>query len=151
NAISDNFVDKLSLTEGSRHFRGVGRKELFYEDFKKYLSYKGRGIPRRIIRAFNEYVQWEDGKPLLAFSGHDMRRIRFYAGLQEIINNNSEKIFGDVDEEVVGTFHDKLRLGVYYIIDWMLRRGNREFTLNEAITASKNLSARIAPAEEVAL
>src|SRR3989442_358976 len=31
------------------------------EDFKSYLAYQGRGIPRRIIRGFNEHVLWEKG------------------------------------------------------------------------------------------
>ena len=121
-----------------------------FEDFKKYLSYKGRGIPRRIIRGFNEYVHWNDAQPVLSFTRQDMRRIRFYANLQAVITENDQRLFGSIHEEISGTQQDKRRLGVYYLIDWILRQGNMEFTITNAISASKLLSAKIAPAEEIA-
>jgi serine/threonine-protein kinase len=121
-----------------------------FTDFKDYLSFKGRGIPRRIIRAFNEYVVWESRSPCLAFAPQDLRRIRFYAGLQRAITSNSETIFSDVSEEVIHTQKDRQKLGVYYLMDWILRQGNSEFTQRDAVIASKALSAKIAPAEELA-
>ena len=36
-----------------------------YRSFKKFLSFKGRGIPRRIVRGFNDYVYWNGDKPCL--------------------------------------------------------------------------------------
>jgi len=121
-----------------------------FADFKDYLAFKGRGIPRRIIRAFNEYVVWESNCPCLAFGAQDLRRIRFYAGLQRAIAYNSETIFSEVSEDVIHTQKDRQKLGVYYLLDWILRQGNAEFTKRDAVIASKALSAKIAPAEELA-
>ena len=121
-----------------------------FGEFKKYLYYKGRGIPRRIIRGFNEYVLWNGRRPVLVFSRQDIRRIRFYAKLQDILEKHEQRLFGSVAEEVWGTQQDKRRLGVYYLMDWMLRQGDLEFTLRDAVEASKRLSAKIAPAAEVA-
>jgi len=121
-----------------------------FGEFKKYLYYKGRGIPRRIIRGFNEYVLWNGRRPVLVFSRQDIRRIRFYAKLQDILEKHEQRLFGSIAEEVWGTQQDKRRLGVYYLMDWMLRQGDLEFTLRDAVEASKRLSAKIAPAAEVA-
>jgi serine/threonine-protein kinase len=121
-----------------------------FEDFKKYLQYKGRGIPRRIIRGFNEYVQWVGQKPYLIFTSQDLRRVRFYASLEDVLERARARLFGKVSEEIQGTQQDREKLGVYYLVDWILRQGHREFTLKDAVAASKRLSAKIAPADEVA-
>lgn len=128
----------------SNHARSV------FGDFKQYLYYKGRGIPRRIIRGFNEYVQWHGKRPVLVFTRSDIRRIRFYANLQGVLEKQEPRLFGHISEEICGTQQDKRRLGVYYLVDWMLRQGEMDFTLKDAISASKRLSAKIAPAAEVA-
>ncbi len=127
-----------------------GAAPLVYDDFKKYLAYKGRGIPRRIIRGFNEYVQWHGKQPQLAFTRQDVRRMRFYAGLQDLLAQHERRLFGKITEEILNTQQDKSRLGVYYLLDWMLRRGEMEFTALDVIGASQQLSAKIAPTEEVA-
>jgi serine/threonine protein kinase/Cdc6-like AAA superfamily ATPase len=120
-----------------------------YEEFKKYLAYKGRGIPRRIIRTFNEYVEWHGDQPLLVFTRPSVRRIRFFAGLQDVLSANGKLLFGESNEESVGTQSDKRRLGVYYLIDWILRQASSEFRLKDVLNASKRLSSKIALAEEV--
>ncbi|MFB2769434.1 protein kinase [Pelatocladus sp. BLCC-F211] len=125
--------------------------KIMFEDFKKYLAYRGRGLPRRIIRGFNEYVQWNQKRPILVFTHQDVRRIRFYAGLQDVLVENLRKLLGNITEESLGSQKDKQLLGIYYLVDWILRQGNREFSLNDAIKASKQLSAKIALAEEIAL
>jgi serine/threonine protein kinase/Cdc6-like AAA superfamily ATPase len=121
-----------------------------FEDFKKYLDYRGRGIPRRVIRGFNEYVLWSGQHPILVFSKQDVRRIRVYSELQDVLVRSEQRLFGKLDEEIRGTQQDKRRLGVYYLVDWILRQGNTEFTIKDAVAASKRLSAKIAPAEEIA-
>jgi serine/threonine protein kinase len=122
---------------------------LTFDEFKKYLGYKGRGIPRRMIRGFNEYVQWNGDRPVLAFSRPDIRRIRFYANLQDALKTGGWKLFGNLSEET-GAQRDKQLLGMYYLADWILRQGKRKFTLKEAVDASKQLSSKIAFAEEIA-
>jgi len=121
-----------------------------FAQFKKYLVFKGRGIPRRIIRTFNEYVVWHNEQPVIAFSRDDVRRIRFFAGLQDVVSTNEKLLFGESHEEVAGTQSDKRRLGVYYLLDWILRQATSEFTLKNLLNASKLLSAKIALAEEIA-
>jgi len=128
---------------------GAYEREI-YEEFKKYLVFKGRGIPRRIIRTFNEYVVWRSEHPALAFTREDVRRIRFFAGLQNVVSTNEKLLFGESHEEVLGTQSDKRRLGVYYLLDWVLRQSTSEFTLKKLLSASKLLSAKIALAEEIA-
>jgi serine/threonine-protein kinase len=137
--ICDMLVDK-SLPHGRQ----------VYREFKQFLAYKGRGIPRRIIRTFNEYVEWRDGQPVLAFTPQSLRRIRFFAGLQGVLRAHEKSLFGESHEEILGTQSDKRRLGVYYLIDWILRQGSSSFTRNDVLTASKHLSAKIALAEEIA-
>jgi hypothetical protein len=63
----------------------------------------------------------------------------------------SGRLFGTMNEEAAGTRQDRLKLGVYYILDWILVRGSREFTAADVLNASHELSSRIALAEEVAI
>jgi len=128
--------------------RSPSSVELF-DKFKGFLAYKGRGIPRRIVRTFNEYVDWSTGAPVLSFNRQQENRIKFFAGLQDALAEHGKQLFGDSTEETAGTQSDKRRLGVYYLIDWILRQGG-EFTLTDAVNASRRLSVKIALAEEIA-
>ena len=141
-SICDGIVD-------SSHILAPYDSQVF-EEFKKYLAYKGRGIPRRIIRTFNEYVEWSGNQLALAFTRKNIRFIRFFAGLQDILVANESRLADHSHEEALGTQSDKRRLGIYYLIDWILRQGTGEFTLNSVLNASKRLSAKIALAEEIA-
>lgn len=120
-------------------------------NLKQYLRFKGRGIPRRVLRSFNELVGWQDDSPVLIFPNDQLRRINFYAELNKLLEENSERLFGRPSDETSGTRQDRLKLGAYYLIDWLLRRGANEFTASDLLTASKDLSSRIALAEEVAI
>lgn len=120
------------------------------EEFRKYLTFKGRGIPRRIVRTFNEHVKWRHEQPVAVFTPQNVRNIRFYAGLQDTLNSRESELFGDSVEEIPGTHTDKRRLGVYYLIDWILRQGESEFTHKDILSASKKLSIKIALAEKIA-
>ena len=84
-----------------------------------------------MIRGFNEYLQWVDGRPVLAFSRPDLRRIRFYARLQTALAHREAQWFGQIPEEVSGTQRDKRQLGAYYLVDWILRRGTVPFARAE--------------------
>lgn len=142
NAVCDGLVDWN---------RGLASYEKqVFADFKMFLAYKGRGIPRRIIRTFNEYVEWSSNYPALAFTRQSLRRVRFYAGLQEALVKNDKLLFGEPHEETLGTQSDKRRLGVYYLIDWIVNQGAAEFTLKDVLRASGRLSGKIALAEEIA-
>lgn len=138
NAICDHLVDKNATGNWST-----------FDKFRAFLAYKGRGIPRRIVRTFNEYVTWYGERPMLAFTRKQLDRVKFFAGLQAALESNSQVVFGDTREEGTGTQSDKRRLGVYYLVDWMMRQGG-EFTLSDVAKASRKLSAKIALAEEIA-
>lgn len=141
-SICDAFVDRDA---------GLGAYPAqIFDAFKKYLTYRGRGIPRRIIRTFNQYVEWEDNQPSLRFAPRDARRVRFFAGLQSVVDAHEKTLFGESLEEFSGTQSDKRRLGVYYLIDWILGRGTIDFTLKDVLEASRRLSVKIALAEEIA-
>ena len=71
------------------------------------------------------------------------------AGLNSF-TGSARQIFGESLEEVSGTQSDKRRLGVYYLIDWILGRGTVDFTLKDVLEASRRLSVKIALAEEIA-
>ncbi|HEY4304510.1 MAG TPA: protein kinase [Gemmatimonadaceae bacterium] len=141
-AICDAFVDR---DNGLSPYTAQ-----IFDAFKKYLAYRGRGIPRRIIRTFNEYVEWDANQPSLRFASHDVRRVRFFAGLQNVVDTHEGALFGETLEEFSGTQSDKRRLGVYYLIDWILGRGTSDFTLKDVLEASRRLSVKIALAEEIA-
>jgi serine/threonine-protein kinase len=121
------------------------------EDFKSYLAYQGRGIPRRIIRGFNEHVLWEKGSPKLGFTYKDIRRIRFYAGLENVLRQSYSTLFSGIPGEIPDAHEDKRRLGVLYVIDWVLRQSIGKFTLSDAANASQLLSTKIALGDEIAI
>jgi serine/threonine-protein kinase len=117
---------------------------------KQYLRFMGRGMPRRFLRSFNGMVKWRDDKPEIPFENEELRRVTFFAHLNEALESNSDRLFGKISEDMDGTRQDRRRLGVYYVVDWILRKGKSDFSVAEVLTASHNLSARIAFAEEIA-
>ena len=87
---SDSLCNSLAgATNGRR-----AEETVAYAAFKKYLAFKGRGIPRRTIRGFNEFVKWDAATPHLEFSHADVRRFRFYAGLLDALVNAEEELLG---------------------------------------------------------
>jgi len=125
-------------------------RQAVFQKFKSYLRFKGRGIPRRMLRAFNEMVVWEQGRPALAFTNEDLRRVTFFADLNRNLESNAKRLFGSSTEDVSGTRQDRHKLGIYYVVDWILRQGQVAFTVGDLLTASSRLSSRIALAEKIA-
>src|SRR5262245_36023321 len=114
-------------------------------DFRKYLAYKGRGIPRRIIRILNEFVEWNDDYPRLVFTRQQVRRFRFFSGLQSHLQDNEKTLFGEPHEAVPEAQIDKHRLGIYSLVDWVLRYGSEEFSLTDLLNVLRRLNVRITP------
>ena len=100
--------------------------QFVFDEFKKYIAYRGRGIPRLVIRSFNEYVKWDATSPVLLFRAQDVRRIRCFAQLSDLLNAHSRVLFGE-SQEAAGTQNDRRRLGVHYLVDWILKQGDRVF------------------------
>ena len=139
-----------SIVDGRGTPAGDETQQSVLDEFKKYLTYKGRGIPRLVLRALNEYVHWTSDHPILILRPQDARKIRFYARLQETIIRNRLRLFGKAAEDLGGTLSDKRTLAVYYLIDWILRQGARVFTMPDLVSAANHISPSIVPAKEIA-
>jgi serine/threonine-protein kinase len=95
-------------------------------------------------------VVWQDGKPQLGFTNQQARIIRFYSGLETILRHSHERLFGNIQEQLSDAQEDKRRLGIIYLVDWILRQSIGKFTLQDAANASRLLSAKIAIRDKVA-
>jgi hypothetical protein len=99
-----------------------------------YLRFKARGVLRRLLQEFNDFVAWdpESEVPHLQISDEDMKRVQFYAELEETMRQYFER--GDrrrlfpvpIDE-------DRWRLGGYYVMDWVLRSEGNPFSATELL------------------
>ena len=121
-----------------------------YASFKKFLAFNGRGIPRRILRKFNERVRWDAARPALSFSADDVRQFRFFADLQDVLDSHQRELLGELQDDGFSGRADRQRLGLYYLVDWILLRGFDEFSLADTVGASRRLSRLIAPGEPAA-
>jgi serine/threonine protein kinase len=108
------------------------------------LAFQGRGIPRRILRTFHNYVQWQDGRPHLALTPYEFRDAEYYAGLESVLTAFRERV-GAARNRIEDSLpaSDKRALGFYYLLDWILQRGTAEFTLADAIKAYEELNVKL--------
>jgi serine/threonine-protein kinase len=100
------------------------------------ISFKGRGIPRRILRSFHSLVRFQNDHPMLAVTPYEYRDAEFYAGIEAILESFRERPSNPSDV-------DKRSLGLYYLVDWILDRGTRDFTLANAIAAYEALNTKL--------
>lgn len=128
-------------------FRSLEATELAtaYSSFKKFLAFNGRGIPRRILRKFNERVRWDDAQPTLTFSQDDVRQFRFFADLQDLLDKEQRTLLGELQDDGFSGRSDRQRLALYYLMDWILLQGVDAFGLADAVAAIGRFSSRIAP------
>ncbi len=98
----------------------------------EYLTYKGRGIPRKILREFYTMVRDRMAVPLkdpgepklglitapncvryvLALPQHHLQKMNFYAGIVEFLDSSFAELRG---------LNDKGRVAIYHIIDYILK------------------------------
>lgn len=108
----------------------------------EYLTYKGRGVPRKILREFYGMVRpascvptddpgyrklWDQGvarndprppdtrlvvKHVLAFPQHHLQKMNFYAAIVEHLDENFALLRG---------LNDKGRVSIFHIIDYLLK------------------------------
>jgi serine/threonine protein kinase len=93
----------------------------------RYLRFKSRGVPRRLLQELNRFVVWEDGIPHLRVSSGDLPRVNFYAHLEDVLSayfedgRQSQFFPVPIDE-------DRWRLGGYYVVDWVLASQGEPFS-----------------------
>ncbi len=106
------------------------------ERIERYLEFKGRGIPRRLLHEFNLFVRWEGSRPRLEFGEFDLERLDFYGELESGLRRLTEP----VDPAAVAGLElelDRWRLGVHYIVDHVLATGGATFTIAELLASAK--------------
>ncbi|MFI7225165.1 protein kinase [Nonomuraea angiospora] len=102
------------------------------EQLARYLRFKARGIPRRLLQEFGELVRWEDERPFLVIDDQDEQRVAFYARLEELL----ELYFRESDQNrlfQVPIDEDRWRLTGYYIVDWILKKQGDSFTAMDVV------------------
>ncbi|MQM28994.1 protein kinase domain-containing protein [Glycomyces albidus] len=100
--------------------------------FRDYLQFKARGIPRRLLQEFNSFVVWGSDGPFICISDHDLERVVFYARLEGILRQFIEDQRAPKDSLfAIDIDIDRHRLGVYYVMDWVLRSEGEPFTPGE--------------------
>jgi serine/threonine-protein kinase len=97
-----------------------------------YLRFKARGVPRRLLQEVNAFVSWDADRPRLQIDVQDLERVDFYAGIEEILRAFMEggdrgSLFPSAIDE------DRLRLGSYFVADWILASKGIPFTAAELL------------------
>ncbi len=93
-----------------------------YEEFCRYLTFKGRGIPRKILREISNFVSWNKVSAELYFTSKDKQRIKFYSELLELIETQVTQ-FKNSD--------DRTKVSIFYIIDYILKFYESGFDWND--------------------
>ncbi len=102
------------------------------QDFAGYLSFKGRGLPRSLWRAFGKYIFTTKRGAFLGFKRPEVRKFHFYNELQNsLVNYFDEYVTSQFDS--FGLKQDTLKMSIYHLIDWALKNGEDWFTLRELL------------------
>ncbi|MEV4255191.1 protein kinase [Spirillospora sp. NPDC049652] len=91
-----------------------------------YLTFRSRGVLRKLLQEAHSFVQWRDDRPFLRFTPEDWDRVRFYAGLEETLDAFFTATAGHVFPSEID--QDRWRLGGHYVTDWILRSEGLPFT-----------------------
>jgi Protein kinase domain len=117
--------------------------------FRDYLRFKARGIPRRLLQEFNDFVEWDSDHPVLRVKPRDARRITFYARLEQSLDQYRERSERSSGLFPVAVDEDRRRLGAYYVIDWVLRSEGDSFRAVDLI--NRGQAAYLDPVLHVSL
>ncbi len=138
--------NKIMCSGCGQYLRSIADAAKAYREFIKYLSFRGRGIPRRIIRALNERVRWSGSRAVLAFDRQDVERFSMYAELWDALQREGGRFTKGRSGDTPSAAEDRNLLAVYYLTDWVLARGTEPFTEAEAIDWAHRVTAKIIPA-----
>ncbi|MFN0059768.1 MAG: protein kinase domain-containing protein [Planctomycetota bacterium] len=123
---------------------------IVYEDFQDFVAFHGRGIPRRALRLFHSFVRWNGARCIVEFHQRDYRRMRFFADLERLLRAKRDELLRSRDDYSLVAARDHARLGLYYLVDWILQQGDGSFTATEAIAATRRMSRKIAFVDRLA-
>lgn len=110
--LSDNILD---------HFihRGEQAKHSQYIDMlNRHLSYKGRGIARRIIRELNKLVRWHNHGLHIVFDVSTLDRVRLFSDLEKLIRSDVISHIRRIARD--SAQFDRLCQTAYYISDYIV-------------------------------
>jgi serine/threonine-protein kinase len=100
-----------------------------------FLSYRARGVPRRLWQEINRLVQWDADRPLLEV-GADGDRVTFYFRLQKMLSD----FFCDPKHPALFPIpldNDRMVLSSYYAMDRILRTNGRSFTADDLVSSEE--------------
>lgn len=93
----------------------------------RYLRFKARGIPRRLLQEINEIAVRNGNHFTLSVDAVMFERIEFYAYLERVLasyyDGNKQKRLFPVPIDL-----DRWRLTGYYVADWLLRTEGEPFS-----------------------
>ncbi len=138
--------NKIMCSGCGQYLRSIADAAKAYREFIKYLSFRGRGIPRRIIRALNERVRWSGSRAVLAFDRQDVERFSMYAELWDALQREGGRFTRGGGNDTRSAAEDRNLLAVYYLTDWILARGTEPFAEAEAIDWAHRVTTKIIPA-----
>src|SRR5260370_7295918 len=116
-----------------QYLRSIADAPRAYREFIKYPSFRGRGIPRRIIRALTERVRWSGSRAVLAFDRQDVERFGMYAELGDALQRESGRFTRGGANDTRSAAEDRNLLTVYYLPASILPRGTEPFPQADAI------------------
>ncbi|MEO3755558.1 protein kinase [Streptomyces sp. B6B3] len=101
----------------------------------RYLRFKAKGIPRRLLQEFNSFVSWEGTAegPCLRVDQANWARVNLYSRLEEITGaavaraNPVRLARTPIDD-------DRWRMGGYQVVEWALHSEGRSFAATDVAT-----------------
>jgi hypothetical protein len=87
-------------------------------------------LPRRILRGFNQFVYSDGDNTYLLFTRRDIRRFRFYKGLQQWFDDNHRHLTNG-GLEIHDAHRDAVKQSLYSLLDWILDHGRNWFILSD--------------------
>jgi hypothetical protein len=98
----------------------------------RYLRFKARGVPRRLLQEFNSFVFWDNNLPYLLLNAIDGEKVDFYARLEDILQDYFASQ-GQAHLFPVPIDEDRWRLGCYYVADWVMQSEGEPFSATQLL------------------
>jgi serine/threonine-protein kinase len=114
-----------------------------FEQYVKYQTYRGRGIPRLLLRSIHSSITFINDRPFLLVTARERRRQRAFAQLWDRLLASEETSEYAIELGIQNTELDRRRLAMLYFVDWVLSNYDRPFTPSQAAAAVKSMSVKI--------